>query len=178
MEDNEIIKALDWCANHSCCDGCTFGVDGRCVNTNTSVYYKAVLDIINRQKAEIASLEARRREDCETILAFNHELLHIKIDAIKEFVERLKAIYDNDERYATYYAHTLIVKLFYKIDDLVEKMTEDNRGEREKLDSKQYEKPERSEKKRCKRRHKKWRSKKKQKAYKRMSRNTIGTQDG
>ena len=46
----------------------------------------------------------------------------IKAEAIKEFAERLKQIYTNDERYNRPNAHTLILKLFDNIDNLVKEM--------------------------------------------------------
>ena len=47
-----------------------------------------------------------------------------RIEAIKEFAERLKNIYLNDKRYDCPNPHTLLIKLFDNIDTLVKEMME------------------------------------------------------
>lgn len=73
---------------------------------------------IDEQKAEIEEL----REINENL---KEDRPFIKAVAIKEFAERLKARYYTDKRYARQNAHTLIIKLFFTIDDVVEEMTEE-----------------------------------------------------
>lgn len=64
MTDNEIIKALETCANEDHCGDCPldYGLDG-CVEFRSNLL-PMTLNIINRQKAEIEELnrELRRAE--------------------------------------------------------------------------------------------------------------------
>lgn len=123
MTDNEIIKALEICGDeqNDYCYGCPYFVeDGICTgfNVNRSSFLE-VLDLINRQKAEIEELyklldkkildikaqetEIERLNElvAENEKAFNKmtELYNrafnrcrkIKSEAIKEFAERLKS---------------------------------------------------------------------------------------
>ena len=54
MTDNEIIKALEICRNENgICSDCPYSDDN--TNCNTRIA-KDVLDIINRQKAEVERL--------------------------------------------------------------------------------------------------------------------------
>ena len=73
MTDNEIIKALEHCMNGLCGD-CAFADDkGFCPSLDA-----LILDLINRQKAEIERF------------TFTYDIKGIKAKAIKEFAERLK----------------------------------------------------------------------------------------
>lgn len=114
MTDNEIIKALECCIKakyHEDCEemkcpactkeGCLYLVRANDWNDGSVEHYKDVLDIINRQKAEIERLEAKidkQYEQAEADILGNisdggtscHWCMdeHRKM-AIKEFAERL-----------------------------------------------------------------------------------------
>ena len=55
MTDNKIIKALECCAEHPNCKNCPYVDKIGCVN----LISKDSLDLIKRQKAEIARLQAK-----------------------------------------------------------------------------------------------------------------------
>ena len=119
MTDNEIIKALECCSNYpeeQSCSECPLNSRGAdCLDFELG---KFVLDLINRQKAEIESLKDKLNHsggvierqsaeldelttkleklqcsyDCE--LAYRKELhKQAKAEAVKELAERLKDIY-------------------------------------------------------------------------------------
>ena len=147
MTDNEIIKAFECCikskTRNDCettkCPACT---QSGCyfINQSTEEYpesliqgsFTSILDLINRQKAEIERAKSPYREYhfCNllgNVLVFSKNLKDyndmrkgLKSEAIKEFAEKLKqraALGEypwDDER----------VYLF-QIDDLVKEMTED-----------------------------------------------------
>lgn len=89
--------------------------------------YAEMEDLINRQKAEIKRL----REDIKAQDSSISSLLSIvnsnyqngRNEAIKEFAERLKAVYTEDKRYDRPNAHTMLIILFAIIDNLVKEMT-------------------------------------------------------
>lgn len=86
MKTDDVLKALEQCVNGGdSCGGCPLIGCFEC----RSVLLVHALDTINSLKAENASLEAGRRADSESILSLNHELLHVKTEAIKKFAERL-----------------------------------------------------------------------------------------
>ncbi|MBE6767366.1 MAG: hypothetical protein E7549_00470 [Ruminococcaceae bacterium] len=105
MTDNEIVKALECCANNpndSVCYESKCPLFGqKCID----VLSKNALDLINRQKAEIERLQKHN-----TKMAHKHYC-----DGIKEFAERLKAHsrYPNGTIYAEH------------IDNLVKEMVGD-----------------------------------------------------
>ena len=116
MTDNEIIKALEWHLNSDVkdCEGCSYKPNkpyGMCVE----VLLRDALDLINRQKAEIESLNERER-----ILIY-----HVAVErenAIKEFAERLKQLscfYDLDNY------HSFEAIDVEDVDSLVKEMTEE-----------------------------------------------------
>ena len=79
MTDNEIIKALECCI-HSCCVGCPCADD----DANSCNYDKKyVLDLINRQKAEIEELRS------DKIIAETHErnVRNLFTDCVKQLEE-------------------------------------------------------------------------------------------
>ena len=55
MTDNEIIKALECCKTGDDCKGCPYYANGR--YTCGEHFNEDVLDLINRQKAEIERLQ-------------------------------------------------------------------------------------------------------------------------
>ena len=89
MTDNEIIKALECCTTYE--DGCSDACPLRYTDDTScfSALIKPVFDLINRQKAEIERLSAKSFEHNITKL-FDKYKAHIKVEAVKEFAERLK----------------------------------------------------------------------------------------
>lgn len=90
---------------------------------------------INRQKAEIQQLQLSTMvcEQRELIIENaklitlnwgNPLVVAIKSEAIREFAERLKGVYLNDERYDTSNPQTSLIKLFTNINILMDQMTE------------------------------------------------------
>lgn len=82
---------------------------------------------IERQKAEIDRLANTPPKDpndfCGVLCDFAESLMaNAKTEAIKEFAEKLKDLYSNDKRYDRPSAHTLIIKLFDNIDNLIKEM--------------------------------------------------------
>jgi hypothetical protein len=91
MTDNEIIKALEYCDDTTyCAKDCHL----KCLNKSgvlscRRVLKDSLLDLINRQKAEIERLKKGWKADVI-------ETSNIKADAIKEFAEKLKEKYFYD----------------------------------------------------------------------------------
>lgn len=107
MNDNDIIKALECCVGKSLkrylCLKCPLR-DRDCYGG--ALLMPEVLELINRQKAEIERLyKTLNAVQCE-------QYTNGRNDGIKEFAERLKAIY-GEWLYD------------YRIDDLVKEMTEE-----------------------------------------------------
>ena len=119
--DDEIIKALECCRtiDGNDCFTCPYHGkqyeigSGGCTNDLVS----DALALINLQKAEIERL--KDKYEC-----IYQPKAMIKAEAIKEFAERLVAIYENDKTYDRPNAHTLVVTVFRNIDNLVKEMTE------------------------------------------------------
>jgi hypothetical protein len=122
MTDNEIKEAWDFTKIIA-------------INIGSATLAKeeilAIDDLINRQREEIERLgslveeladgnEAWVSDNCD----LRKKLKTAKSEAIKEFAERLVAIYENDKRYDRPNAHTLVMTLFYHIDNLAKEMTE------------------------------------------------------
>lgn len=100
MTDNEIIRALECCVKatkHSECSecGCPALVEGTClyeIRSDFPAYDEDVfkeqmidvLDVINRQKAEIDRLKNLN-------IKLDEYIVRARAEAIKEFAERLKA---------------------------------------------------------------------------------------
>ena len=101
MTDNEIIKALECCGElfPNPCSQCPY------LNTTPCVQLKRdVLDLINRQKAEIEKYKAEHHSFCvrvgklskiEMMVFERHN--ELKAEAIKEFAEMLKDYHKNYE---------------------------------------------------------------------------------
>ena len=112
MTDKQIIEAVGICRAQDSCRGCPFHelyISG-CVFE----LMKDVFDLINRQAAEIESLEHRKTE----LQIRNQELQHEKSEAIKEFAERLK------EKVSRGFWDELAYVDVDDIDNLVKEMTE------------------------------------------------------
>ena len=111
MTDNEIIKALERCPQHTECCYCNSLEE--CGNKR--ILTTSVFDLIKRQKAEIESLKHRKTE----LQIRNQELQHEKSEAIKEFAERLK------EKVSRGFWDELAYVDVDDIDNLVKEMTEE-----------------------------------------------------
>lgn len=82
MNDNDIIKALECCANTNWideCEGCPLYDTEKCINT----VMQNALDLINRMKAEIERLNHIRAELSKEIAALREKI---------EFPERVEAM--------------------------------------------------------------------------------------
>jgi hypothetical protein len=117
--DEEIIKALEICAKN------TVGREGYFTYQGIPLRYlcEDALDLINRQKAEIAKLEAMidAAEEHFTPLPFKNKfdeyIEKSKTEAIEEFAERLKTYYRNLDK-------TAGALIEYHIDEIVKEMLE------------------------------------------------------
>ena len=131
MTDNEIIKALECCFTNDFgktnCNKCAFyTATAKCMDDMQN----AVIDLINRQKAEIERLTAKilvkdNINDYNTaqLRIAREELRTAKSEAIKEFVERVKRTsigleIGDDKKFKMTVVSTAA------IDNLVKEMTE------------------------------------------------------
>ena len=96
MTDNEIIKALELCANLEECKDCPMAnmqkYDTDVCEHQIMLY---ALDLINRQKAEIERLTAERdamHQDVITAEEYAWQCKTAKVEAIKEFAERVEPL--------------------------------------------------------------------------------------
>lgn len=137
MTDNEIIKALECCSHRNedlPCDGCpAYNIAQMCMEDLMS----AALDLITRQQAEIERLkkcpkcvyeyDGEVTEYCVQGPCPNFKTVEqIKVEAYKEFAERLK-----EKSYKTIrnYGLTKDVVEVCDIDNLIKEMTEVNENE-------------------------------------------------
>lgn len=89
MTDADIIKALECCVTIDGCKKCPRGKNGKiCKDYNE--FIRAILDLINRQKAEITRLEDILRCQADGIIELNCQVAQAKSSAVKEFAEKLK----------------------------------------------------------------------------------------
>ena len=143
MTDNEIIKALECCASEQyTCSQCPYQEikhydddNGFEIMPNGKRYDDwscerwlnvDLLDLINRQKAEIDELQLKNdelkqdrylvKENGAIELLPRTDIEKIKAEAIKEFAERLKATFPNNSHW---------VKPSEKVDNLVKEMVGD-----------------------------------------------------
>ena len=124
MTDNEIIKAFECCNN----DGCE-----NCPNRPTCCEIDVadeILNIINRQKAEIERLQNESIGNCEMAIAMrsdhnldvdcNYCIDKAKSEAYREFAEKLK-------RYKAYVSGwDIYVVREHHIDNTLKELTEKN----------------------------------------------------
>lgn len=91
MTDNEIIKALECCIDYECrCVECPyFGIASDDVSCGKE-HGIDMLDLINRQKAEIERLQNDYLSMQSTLAKMSTGVEQAKVEAIKEFAERLK----------------------------------------------------------------------------------------
>ena len=104
MTDNEIIKALECCASNKAgkCNDCIFNIyDKKCRGLT---HY--VLDLINRQKAEV---EKWKNDNANMAQHYLILLQEAQAEAIKGFAERIKR-------------HCTSIELNEYIDSIVEEM--------------------------------------------------------
>ena len=99
MTDNEIIKALEHCMDCDCI-GCPNNIRDNCDGVESEV-----LDLINRQKAEIERLLQKLQQP--------------QSEAIKEFAERLKDRYPYED---SIYLETTYEMFYSEIDEIVKEM--------------------------------------------------------
>ena len=127
MTEEQIIEYLKHCSTTESChkDKCPCLKDG---HTCIAFESKPVLDLINRQKAElenhnvevnkmVAEIE-RLREECRSFADIGKMYSEIKAEAIKEFAERLKG-----EAYTNNYCEKIVLE--NDIDNLVKEMVGD-----------------------------------------------------
>ena len=118
--DEEIIKAMECCEKTTAigCKDCPLGEERDTGETCVTTLCKNVLDLINRQKAEIEKLE---KGELSKAMTFNSETIKRCVDeAIREFAERLK------EKHKNHLVCNIYV-LNNEIDNLVKEMTEENK---------------------------------------------------
>lgn len=133
MTDKDIIKALEICRNENgMCSDCPYSDDY--TNCNTRIA-KDVLDLINRQKAEIEKLKALAENGASAIDTNNRlvqKFAEIKTEAIKEFGKRLKSRI-NDSVFNYWNNNTggyyLAEDVPAEIDNLIDEMVGDNNAE-------------------------------------------------
>ncbi len=131
MTDEQIIKALKHCFINENCEGCPLFVDdgGDCLK-EVGI---AALDLINRQKAEIERLKSHSNYKVwtvrdkalvltETLEDYEEFKRNIESEAIKEFAERLKAIFNSGIR--VYDRRCSVGGVLHNIDNLVAEMTD------------------------------------------------------
>lgn len=118
MTDNEIIKALKCCQGNVDCANCPYYENNhhQCGDNLN----KDVLDLINRQQAEIDELN-------NTIDALENFIPKVKAEAIKEFAERLKDL--KHECGCNYRKKPVFAVTEDKIDNLVQEMVGDSNAE-------------------------------------------------
>ena len=96
LTDEQIIKALECCFLSECaCKDCPYSNLEIC---DTTKMINTVIDLINRQKAEIDRLQAMHKEMCIGMKV-------LKRKAIKEFWDKLK-----EKRYGGIYPYVLITE--------------------------------------------------------------------
>ena len=141
MTDNEIIKALECCTSDKCtCSECSYEYTKHIKNEEFEVMSNGksydewscdewlkcdLLDLINRQQAEIVKLQKYHDDMENAIYSFREDQAEVKFfkgriraEAVKEFAERLKM---RMERKYTVYGREYV---FRHINDLVKEFTE------------------------------------------------------
>ena len=90
MTDKEIIRALECCSEENKCQQCPYYNKGnfKCLNYK---FFKDLLDLINRQQAEIERL-SHKCEDCAGCTSWKCDCANERAEAIKEFVRKLLAL--------------------------------------------------------------------------------------
>ena len=122
MTDNEIIKALECCEAGVQCDAECPAADY--VDFICNLQRRDIISLINRQKAEIESLQQKyelsEAEREANVKGFTENLETVRAEAIKEFAERLKSTMFNED-----FLLCEPCDMANIIDNLVKEMTED-----------------------------------------------------
>ena len=114
LTDAEILKALECCLHSGeRCNKCELNGFRDCI----ALHPKDILNLINRQKAEIESLKHRKTE----LQIRNQELQHEKSEARKELAERLKEEFQPEQNYDEIANFTIQI-LRNTIDNLLKEM--------------------------------------------------------
>lgn len=80
MSDNDVVKALEYCAEGGYCGDCGYDIkSAKCI----AKIMKDSIDLIIRQKAEIERLNY---ESLQMVASIKN----LRAEAVKEFAERLK----------------------------------------------------------------------------------------
>ena len=151
MTDNEIIKALECCKSSNeltACRKCPALKDNICGDCSAKIsngIMDAMLDLINRQKAEIEKLReeneiyrrvnfliaGQRDERDKEIVSLESELKNSKSEAIRKFAEKLKnRAYKHI--YKRFGSAEFVVKYEIppiSIDSIIKEMTEGGNGD-------------------------------------------------
>ena len=94
--DDEVIKTLECCKNADCLNCPRWSEEWTSGMCND--FLQSVLDLINRQKAEIVRLEEEKEQlkaDFEMFTDIGKMYSEVKADAIKEFANELKAQFEH-----------------------------------------------------------------------------------
>ena len=108
MTYNEIIKALECCANHDCCRLCPLWEDCGDLATLTD----CTLNLINRQKAEIENLKDKVR--AAYLINLNEKEKAEAIDFLLDKLIDLSVCKDNGDGTESLYVKTLTAIQFLK----------------------------------------------------------------
>lgn len=117
--DNEIVKALECCREKDCGDCPMIEYPQTICEWDA---FDLAIDLINRQKAEIADERARKELCAEVIKRLDKESETARAEAIKEFADMLKEKIRDD-----CFAYEASLRCEY-IDNLVQEMTGENNG--------------------------------------------------
>ena len=126
MTDKDIIKALECCGIKTDCKGCYFDTH-ESEDICAREIVKNAFDLINHQKEEIEFLRKTiGKNDKKALDVTLEEIEKSRVEAIKEFAERLKQTITNEIN--TYYnsnggGYYLAEDTIEDIDNLVKEMT-------------------------------------------------------
>lgn len=113
MNDADIIKAFECCAQGYYCIECPLIGTHNCITQMS----ENAINLIRRQKAEI-------EEQDQAIINALHYMKEIRVEAIKEFAERLKqSAFDCDVSFGYGREHYTEAVAVVEIDNLVKEMT-------------------------------------------------------
>ncbi len=123
MTDNDIIKAVECCIKEDC-KNCPYFASG--LFECGEHFNEDVLDLINRQKAEIERLSKAETFDKNITKLLDIYEVSIKAEAVKEFAEKIKISLDDLPSYSEEdFIYVDEFELRDKIDNLVKEMVGD-----------------------------------------------------